>query len=466
MPTDKNQIQTWMGRLPQSAYGTASGSGADYRNVICNEQNTFEGIGAPSMDDNSSSDKGTDLADDMWAISNSTGVNIPFDFNFQDIGYHLYDCLGGYSVSGSGPYTHVFTPQDANTSRQLPARTILKKYGGIETLLMRDAVCTELNIIGAKTNRLKCTSQRTGSGYFEKDPASYTRPSTESDRVYAFAQQARFWLDEAAAGTAQVETATIAVTTVTAGTLLVTVTSNLLYGSPIVVPVTVAGGETANQVAALVRTALASNFEINKHYIVGGSSATYTLTARVKAANDTTLNMGHAVGTAGGITTAATSTNTTAGVAGDTAQYYCNLQGWTLSLKNPEQHDGYTTCSRFLTDGDERTGAIKSEYPFGTRDYMFTFDTWKASSDKLRGWVQSQKTLKLVIPIVSTRPMASYTSSFYSLTIEHTHCRVMSAPDSINDPNIAVSGSVKMLSNNGSIPLTITLVNDVASYAS
>jgi hypothetical protein len=466
MPTDKSQINTWFSRLPQTAYGIARAAGADWRNVISNSQETFEGIGAPEFADDAGYDNGSDIASDIWAVKNNTAVNMPIDFNFQDIGFHLYDALGGYSVSGAGPYTHVFSPQNEDTSRQLPVRTVLKKYGGLETLLMRDAALTKLGIQGATDNKLKVTSERTGSGFYESNPAGYNRPSIETDRIYAFAQQARFFLDVAADGTAQVETATIAVTTVTAGTLLVTVTSALLYGSPILISVDLAGGETAAQVAALVRAALGVNAEINKHYIVGGSGATYSLTARIKASDDTTLNMGHAVGTAGGVTTAASSANTTPGVVGDTQSYSCKLRSWNLSLENPSQTDGYTPCSRYLVENEPNSGAVRSEYLFGARNYMFNFDIWKESGDKLRGWIQERQKLRLLLDIVGTQVMSAYPTTFPSLRLEHTNSRIMAAPDSIVDPNIGISGQVKMLSEDGAIPLTITLINDVASYAS
>lgn len=122
-----------------------------------------------------------------------------------------------------------------------------------------------------------------------------------------------------AAGTAQVETATIvaAAGATTAGNLNVTVTSALVTGSPLLVPVALLlTDNTAALVATKVRAALNATVAITAHYTVGGSSATYSLTTSSinHAANDTTLNLAHANGTSAGITTATTSTNTTAGV--------------------------------------------------------------------------------------------------------------------------------------------------------
>jgi len=121
------------------------------------------------------------------------------------------------------------------------------------------------------------------------------------------------------AGTAQVETATIvaAAGATTAGDLNVTVTSALVTGSPLVIPVALLlTDNTASLVAAKVRTALGATAAITDHYTVGGTGASYSLTTSAvdKAANDATLNLAHANGTSAGITTATTSADTTAGV--------------------------------------------------------------------------------------------------------------------------------------------------------
>ena len=134
------------------------------------------------------------------------------------------------------------------------------------------------------------------------------------------------------AGTAQVETATIVAASgaTTAGDLNVTVTSALVTGSPLVIPVALTlADDTAAKVATKVRAALNASAAITAHYTVGGSSATYSLTTSAinHAANDSTLNLAHANGTSAGITTAATSTNTTAGV-GTTRAYKFNGTAW------------------------------------------------------------------------------------------------------------------------------------------
>lgn len=119
------------------------------------------------------------------------------------------------------------------------------------------------------------------------------------------------------AGTNQVETATIvaAAGATTAGNLNVTVTSALVTGSPLIVPVALLlTDDTAAKVATKVRAALTATAAVAAHYTVGGTGADYTLTAIEKAANDATLNLAHANDTSVGITAAPTSADTTAGV--------------------------------------------------------------------------------------------------------------------------------------------------------
>lgn len=127
-----------------------------------------------------------------------------------------------------------------------------------------------------------------------------------------------------AVGIPQIETATIVGGCTVAGNLSVTVTSALVVGSPLLVSVPLTTAQnTASLVAAAVRTALNSTAAITTHYTVGGTAATYTLTAKVAAANDTTLNMAHAkVSPLAGITDDSSSTSTVAGVAGTNASAF------------------------------------------------------------------------------------------------------------------------------------------------
>lgn len=121
--------------------------------------------------------------------------------------------------------------------------------------------------------------------------------------------------------TAQVETATAAGTVTTAGNAKVTVTSNL-FDEDEVVAVPVELNDNASAIALAIRTALEANELVSEHFDVGGETAAVILTAKIPAANDTTLNIaisdGDGEGASEGVTTADTSANTTPGVAFDT----------------------------------------------------------------------------------------------------------------------------------------------------
>jgi len=132
------------------------------------------------------------------------------------------------------------------------------------------------------------------------------------------------WVD----GTAQVETATAAGTITASGDATVVVTSAGMTGSPITLSVAVVNGDTAAVWAGKVRTALNANAVIAERFTVGGSTTAISLTRNASdtftvgtetiskyPANDGTLNISLDNGTCTGITTAATSANTTAGVA-------------------------------------------------------------------------------------------------------------------------------------------------------
>jgi len=96
----------------------------------------------------------------------------------------------------------------------------------------------------------------------------------------------------------------------------VIITSALLEDSPLTISVAVAVDDTASDWAEKVRDELNDTEEITDAFTVSGAGASIILTAKVAAANDSTLNISLDNDTCNGITTAASSANTTAGHAG------------------------------------------------------------------------------------------------------------------------------------------------------
>jgi hypothetical protein len=123
---------------------------------------------------------------------------------------------------------------------------------------------------------------------------------------------------ESHAHAAQVETATVVGTISTAGNATVVVTCTGMTGSPKTIPVAVALNDNAAAVAGKIRTALAADAAVTALFSVGGTGALVLLTRLTAAANIADLNVSIDNGTCAGLTTAASSANTTAGVAYDT----------------------------------------------------------------------------------------------------------------------------------------------------
>jgi hypothetical protein len=108
-----------------------------------------------------------------------------------------------------------------------------------------------------------------------------------------------------------------------------------MTGSPLTVSVAVAASDTAAVWAGKVRTALAANATIAARFTVSGASTAIVLTRKpttsipvgsttvdILPGNDTTLNIALDNGTSTGITPAASSANTTTGVATSGARIF------------------------------------------------------------------------------------------------------------------------------------------------
>jgi hypothetical protein len=147
------------------------------------------------------------------------------------------------------------------------------------------------------------------------------------------------------AGAAQVETATAVGTISTAGNASVVVTATGMGGTPKTIAVPVALGDTAAVWAEKVRVALAADADVSAMFTVDGTGTAIRLTRKPThtidtinfyAANITNLNIALDNGTCAGITTAATSSNTTAGTATGGALFVDadgnNFQGDDISM--------------------------------------------------------------------------------------------------------------------------------------
>lgn len=144
----------------------------------------------------------------------------------------------------------------------------------------------------------------------------------------------------------QVETATAVGTVTQAGNAAVTVTSKL-FAEAVAVDVPVEAADDAAAIALAICTALAADPDISEHFDVSGAAAAVILTAKVPAANDDTLNIAIADGTGDGasegVTTAASSADTTPGVPYDIVYI-----GWNDKLGLPYQLTHNTVLAAYL----------------------------------------------------------------------------------------------------------------------
>lgn len=464
MSTYGSQLERSISRLPQVDYATARAAGDAYRRIVSESRSIISNT--TNFVDDAGYDNGSDVASEKWAeTSDGQGQLNPL-FCFQDVGYFWLWALGGYSVSGpdGGLYTHTFTPQNMNTSRQLPVRTLLEKWGGLKLRMIPSVMCSGFKISGAKSGRLKTSASVMGSGAFSDDPPSYVSPALVNDREYGYSGQAAFSLDDKS-GTKQKETATATGSATSTGNALVTVTAVGMLGSPVGVSVQITSGDSASAWAAKVRTALRANTAVSAFFDITGSGTSIVAEARRAAANDVTMNIQIAAnGT--GITDAPTSANTTAGVVGNYQPYSCELENWEISLDNPMASDGYRQCSPYLIPGIPESGTVRSEALVGARKYGLSFGVRLLAGDKMRGWMLNGTPLRFEHYVIGKE------ISDFSQRIVHTACRVTGVeegPESA-DGFFGLNGTVDLMSDptisSGAIPLTVTLVNNVPSYTS
>lgn len=117
------------------------------------------------------------------------------------------------------------------------------------------------------------------------------------------------------AGRKQITTQTVIGTVATGGSMTLTVTAAGLTGSPLAISFNVDSGDIPSAVAAKAAAALEANVAVAAMFEVDNIGADFALTRKVEVANDGTLNLAIANGTATGVTPDATSTATQSGIA-------------------------------------------------------------------------------------------------------------------------------------------------------
>ena len=135
-------------------------------------------------------------------------------------------------------------------------------------------------------------------------------------------------------GTVQVETATLVGTITNPGDIDFTITCTGMTGTPLTLAITVANGN-ASTVAATVRNYLTTNVlaaPVRALFNISGATDKVILTRKIPMATIANLNMASATGTATGLTTTATSADTSIGDTLAPVGQISNISGPGLSL--------------------------------------------------------------------------------------------------------------------------------------
>jgi hypothetical protein len=173
-------------------------------------------------------------------------------------------------------------------------------------------ICAELVITPTTGSAITVRDDDLLQGSFE-----ISRDGTSGDLIRigtAISSELKFTLDNNPV--AQCITTHIIGTITGAGNASVVITASGMTGSPVTRSVAVSVNDTASVVAGKIRTNLNDYANITNFFIVGGTGETITLTAKLSAINDTTMNISVNNGTCSGLTYIPTSIITISGKRG------------------------------------------------------------------------------------------------------------------------------------------------------
>lgn len=161
-------------RIPQGNYATATpvgliGAGSlAYEDLLVKDQNQAKY--EVRTQDNEGFSTGSDWATDQWTDRHDVSVQHEIQVASDPIGRELYSVMGAVattqpdSVGAPSAYQSLFTPQDPNTSRQLPAHTYMEKIGAAYNVKYPSCVTESLEISGEGTDRISASVAYRGSG--------------------------------------------------------------------------------------------------------------------------------------------------------------------------------------------------------------------------------------------------------------------------------------------------------------
>lgn len=478
------------GKAPQVGYGTPlslSTSAPTLNEIVVTDKNIAKST--VKTYNNRDQSTGVDIAaTEQWIDSHDVTVDHTFQTSYEQMGRVLLLAMGGYSVSGSvAPFVHTFTPQDVTGSagRQLPCTTYVEQTnGGLSTSapgidrIFPDCVCEKFSIKGDAVSRLEGSFTLRGSGRYIT-PSAVVFPPLASPNVnpmvnlnYPFNSQAalvvsdystlanpssygptfrlnswsidvensvladdgyrpgagRYYTVLSPSASLETVSITIAVTSVTAGTLAVVVTALGMSNSPKTVSVTLAGAETAAQVATKIRAALAADSDVGFFFTVGGTGVTVTLTTRKYAANDTSA----------AITIAA--------------------------LLGVSSASSTITIPGVVESSDPASGAVRSELLVGTRQYSATFDVRIGIESGALAALHSQKPLNFALTAIGgTLGSGNYS---FAVNIGLVHYETVDVSEKNGLIDVQIKATILADATAGFSTINFQLSNNTATYLS
>lgn len=182
-PLHQSNFTYGISDTPMSSYTDDGNPPASLEKFVTVDQQSAEySVGTANNEGHST---GTDWATEQWIETHD--VNIPFNIEPSVLMLRrlLRASFGGVANTQPevGAELDTFTPQNANTSRQLPAYWIAEKCGSIHNVLYPSCVLEAATFKGEATGRLQVSGNFRGSGQ-RIDDDDYTINAVEADKYY------------------------------------------------------------------------------------------------------------------------------------------------------------------------------------------------------------------------------------------------------------------------------------------
>lgn len=143
---------------------------------------------------------------------------------------------------------------------------------------------------------------------------------------------------------------------------------------------------------------------------------------------------------------------------GDPFTEKCDLLNWQWQFANNLQPQ--TGCGNEFESGSPAKGLVKDALLVGTRQYTFTFTFYEKTNDRTLGWVKDNTVVNITNNILHT----GADDPNFKLALNHTRGILESVERTSGNTFNTVTGQVRLLSDDGSIPFEAVLTNDLESY--